>query len=114
MNPQVVPHRQRKYGFYCNGFGGNFWLWEVLVLVYYLMRASGDNWMEPRTMRKYGYFYNGFRAGFWWWEVLVQRMEAFCAFLVTYVPIFADAQSKLALFTAICAFFWAVHGAYLP
>ena len=64
---------------------------EVLVLVDYLTRASGANWMEPRTMRKYGYFYNGFRAGFWWWEVLVKRMGVFCVYLVTCVPIFADA-----------------------
>ena len=27
------------------------------MLVYFLTRASGDNWMESRTMRKYGYFY---------------------------------------------------------
>ena len=63
------------YGFYCNGFGGNFWLWEVLVLVFYLMRASGNKVMEPRTMRQHGHFYNGFRAGFWRWEVLVKRMD---------------------------------------
>ena len=37
-----------------------------------------------------------------------------CDYLVTYVPVFAGAQSKLALFTAICAFCWAVHGGYMP
>ena len=38
--------------------------WEVLVLVYLLMRASGDDWMEPSTMSKHGSC-NSCRTGFW-------------------------------------------------
>ena len=84
--------------------------WEVLVLVYLLMRASGDDWMEPSTMSKHG-FCNSCRTGFWLGEVLGERMAVFFVFLVTYVEIFADVQSMLVLFSANCA--WAVHGDYL-
>ena len=63
-------------------------------------------------MREHGHFYNGLRAGFWRWEV-VKRMDVLCDYLETYVPVFAGALSELALFTAICAFFWAVHGGYM-
>ena len=82
MNPSAAPHSQRMYGLYCNGFRGNFWLWEVLVLVLDLMRASGNMMMEPRAMREHGHFYNGLRAGFWRWEV-VKRMDVLCDYLET-------------------------------
>ena len=87
--------------------------WEVLVLVYLLMRASGDDWMEPSTMSKHG-FCNSCRTGFWLGEVLGKRMAVFYVFLVPHVLTVADVQSMPVVFTAICALFWAVHGAYLP
>ena len=65
-------------------------------------------------MSKYGYFFNGFRTGLWSGEVLGKRMAVVYVFLVTYVPIVADVQSMPVVVTAICAFFWAAHGAYLP
>ena len=65
-------------------------------------------------MSKYGYFFNGFRTGLWSGEVLGKRMAVFYVFLVTYVPIVADVQSMPVVVTAICAFIWAVHGAYMP
>ena len=94
--------------------GGNSWVGEVLALVHSLLRASGEYWRETRTVSKYGYFFNGFRTGFWSGEVLGKRMAVFYVFLVTHVPTVADVQSMPVVFTAICALFWAVHGAYLP
>ena len=84
------------------------------MLVHSLLRASGEYWRETRTVSKYGYFFNGFRTGFWSGEVLGKRMAVFYVFLVTHVPTVADVQSMPVVFTAICALFWAVHGAYLP
>ena len=114
MNPPVVPHSQRTLGFCCNGFGGNVWLWEVLVHVFHFIRASGNKAREPSTMRQHVHFCNGFRAGCRRREVLVKRMDVLCQHLVACASVFADAQAKLVLFTAICGFFWAVHGGHMP
>ena len=67
--------------------------WEVLVLVYLLMRASGDDWMEPSTMSKHG-FCNSCRTGFWLGEVLGKRMAVFFVFLVTLVVASLAAQHQ--------------------